>query len=68
MKAVVKHYDEDGTPLKLSEELSAHIAWNEKPPIISLEIPITPGVFMGVHIPVFEVELEIKKLRAGGRL
>lgn len=63
MRATIQHYDEDGEPLKMSEQLSAHIAWNEKPPVISVEIPLEPGKLMGVNIPLFEVELALKKHR-----
>lgn len=68
MQARIVTYDEHGTQTKISEMVSAHIAFAERPPIINIEIKLTPKKFLGVQIPVFELELEIKRLRAAGKI
>lgn len=63
IKAKFITYNEDGQRLKPAVKLSAHVAWNEEPPIISLEIPAKKGVFYGVQLDVVDL---VRDLRSRG--
>jgi hypothetical protein len=56
MNAKILTYDEGGTETAPSRALEAHIVWNERPEILSLEIELEPGKYIGVQIPVSEIE------------
>lgn len=56
MKATILIYDTGGTEKKPRRQEEAHIAWAENPPVLSLEIQLSPDRFMGVQIPVSELK------------
>lgn len=68
MNAKVLTYNEDGKNLRPRRLIKAHVAWNEKPPVLSLEIPTKPGRYIGVLIPVAEIEADLAAARKLGRI
>jgi hypothetical protein len=75
VKAKIAFYDDEGFPAKkgsADHEQDATLAWNEYPPVLSVEVDLEPltgrEVFAQVAIPIDEIEKALAEARAAGRI